>query len=77
MRDLGATDHLTMNCQVGSAFTPDVSERVNYANNFYPRLTYDLFSTAYNPSWGNHPDFSFGSNDPPMPQMNFKPPSGF
>jgi len=73
----GAVDHLTMNCQVGSPFAPNASEPVNYVNNFNSRPTIDPFSDTYNHSWRNHPNFSYSSNVPPMPQMNFRSPIGF
>ena len=42
----GSADHLTVNCQVESPFSPDVSEQVKYVNNFNPRPTNDPFSNT-------------------------------
>jgi len=72
----GSVDHVTMHCQVGSPFSQDVSDQVNYVN-YNPRPTNDPFSSTYNPGWRNHPNFSYRSNAPFMPQMNFRPPLGF
>ena len=46
---------MTVNCQVGSSFTEDVSDQANYVNNFNPRLTNEPFLNAHIPSWKNHP----------------------
>jgi len=51
----GSIDHLTVHYQVGSPFAQDVSDRVNYVNNYHPRLTNDPFSNTYNLGWRNHP----------------------
>jgi len=73
----GSVDHLTVYCQVGSPFTQDVSNQVNYVNNYHPRPTNDPFFGAYNPGWRNYPNFSYKSNALLVLQMNFRPPLGF
>ena len=42
-------DYLTVNFQVRFSFAQDVSEPINYINNFNPRPTNDPFSNTYNP----------------------------
>jgi len=73
----GSVYQLTVNCQVRNPFTQDASDSVNYVNNFNPKPTNDPFSNTYNPSWRNQPNFSYRSNAPSMPQMNFRPPREF
>ena len=58
----GLVDHLTMHCQVNSPFAQDLSDQVNYVNNYHHRLTNGPFSSAYNPDWRKHPNFSYKSN---------------
>jgi len=62
----GSVDHLTLNCQVRSPFAQASSDQVNYVNNFNPRPTSDPYSNTYNPNLRNHPNFSYGSNPPPV-----------
>jgi len=45
----GCISHLTVNCQVASAFSQDTSDQVNYVNNFKPGRTNDPFANTYNP----------------------------
>jgi len=62
-------EHMTVNREVGGPFSQDPS-KVNYAQNFNPGLTNDPYSSTYNPSCKNHPNFSYRSNPNPsnMPQ---------
>jgi len=39
-------DHLTMNYQVGSPFTQDASDQVNYVITYSPRPANDPFSNT-------------------------------
>jgi len=73
----GSFDHFTVHGQVGSPFTQYTSEQVNYMNNYDPRPTNDPFFGTYNPGWRNHRNFSYSSNAPLVPQMNFRPTLGF
>ena len=73
----GLVDYLIVNCQVGSSFTQDASESVNYVNNFHPRPINDPFSNTYNLGWRNQLNFSYRSNAPPSPQINFRQPLVF
>jgi len=52
---------------VGSLFTQDVRDQVNYVNNYNPRPTNDPFFSTYNLSWRNQPNFSYRSNGPLVP----------
>jgi len=75
LRDIcGSVDHLTVYCQMGSPFAQDISDQVNYVNNYEPRLANDPFSSTQNPRWKNHPNFSYSSNAPLVSQTNFRPP---
>ena len=73
----GSVNHLIVTCQVGSPFAPDISESVNYVNNFNSRPTNDLFSNTYNPNWRNLLNFFYRSGGSSMPQINFRPPPRF
>jgi len=64
----GSVDHLTENCQVGSLFTQNTSDQVNYVNNFNPRLTNDPYYNTY---------FSYKPNPSTMIQMNARQPPRF
>jgi len=54
----GSLDHVSENCQVGNPFAPPPIEHAAYVNNFQPRVNYDPYSNAYNPSWKQHPHVS-------------------
>ena len=60
----GLVEHLIVYCHVGSPFTEDVSDQVNYVRNYHPRPTNNPFSSPYNLSWRNHLNFSYKSNAP-------------
>ena len=63
----GLVEHLIVYCHVGSPFTEDVTEQVNYVNNYHPKLTNDPLSSTYNPGQRNHPNISYNSNAPLVP----------
>jgi len=71
-------EHVTLNCQVGSPFSQNLSE-VNYVQNFNPRSANDPYSSTYNPCWKNQSNFSYKSNPTPlnMPPMNTRPSPSF
>jgi len=73
----GSINHLTVHCQVSSPFAQDVSDRVNYVNNYNSRPATYPFSSTYNLGWRNRPNFSYRSNAPFVPQTNFRPPPRF
>ena len=61
----GGTDHLSINCQMGSSSEGDM-EQANALNNFRPQN--NPYNT-YNPGWRNHPNFSW-RNEQPQPNQN-------
>jgi len=71
-------DHVTENCHVGNSLAPSPVEHLAYVNNFQPRSNHDPYSNSYNPSWKQHPNFSYRTSLLPFAQANARPtPLGF
>ncbi|KAM2268806.1 hypothetical protein ACFX1S_046877 [Malus domestica] len=53
--------HPTYQCSTSEAYPEFVQEQVNLINSYNQRLRNDTYST-YNPSWRDHPNFSWKNN---------------
>jgi len=63
----GCLDHVTKNCHVENPFAPFPIEHVAYVNNFQPIPNHDQYSNSYNPSYKQHPNFSYRIEPLPFP----------
>ena len=52
-------------------------EQVNAMQNFNSRPQNNPYSNTYNPSWRNHPNFSYRNNNPTPPSVPQPQPPGF